>query len=259
MIGAIIGDIVGSRFEFNNTTTKDFELSYPLCDFTDDTICTIAIADAILRGIPYRDSLLHWCRKYPNPKGAYGGRFSQWLYEANPQPYNSWGNGAAMRVSPVAWAFTSLPEIQREALATAQPTHNHPEGLIGAMVVAEAIFKMRHCKSYSLASETLISLSADNYGAGCWGDLPKRGVFDETCRGCVPLALCLVHQSTSFEDAIRNAVAYGGDSDTLAAIVGSIAEARWGVPHDLREEFVQYLPDDMLDVLTKFETKYGYE
>lgn len=256
MIGAIIGDIVGSRFEFNNTKTKDFELSHPLCDFTDDTICTIAIADAILRGIPYRDSLLHWCRKYPNPKGSYGGRFAQWLHEPDPQPYYSWGNGSAMRVSPVGWAFTTSPEVMREAMATALPSHNHPEGIIGAVVVAEAIWRMRHARTLSIAMEWLIDLSADYYGAGSWGELPPKGVFDETCRGCVPLALCIVHQSCSFEDAIRRAVAYGGDSDTLAAIVGSIAEPLWGVPDAIREEFTQYLPDDMLDVLTKFETKY---
>lgn len=258
MIGAIIGDIVGSRFEFNNTKSKDFELSHPLCDFTDDTICTIAIADAILRGIPYRDSLLHWCRKYPNPKGAYGGRFAQWLNEADPQPYNSWGNGSAMRVSPVGWAFLSTQEVMREAMATALPSHNHPEGIIGAIAVADAVFRLRHSRSINNAKQWLVEISSRYYGGG-WSELPPKGVFDETCRGCVPLAFCITHQSTSFEDAIRRAVAYGGDSDTLAAIVGSMAGAMWGVPEALREEFTQYLPDDMLNVLTEFENKYGHE
>lgn len=252
MIGAIIGDIVGSRFEFNNTNTKDFELSHPLCDFTDDTICTIAIADAILRHIPYRDSLLYWCRKYPNPKGAYGGRFAQWIFERDPQPYNSWGNGAAMRVSPVAWAFLTLQEVQREAMATALPTHNHPEGLIGAMAVARAIFLLR---THSDPCD-LFNILVDAYGDDWEKTLPNKGVFDETCRGCVPLAFIIFLNSRSFEDAIRQAVAYGGDSDTLAAIVGSIAEARWGIPASLEEEFLKYLPADMLAVVQQFKSKY---
>ena len=140
MLGAIIGDIVGSRFEFNNTNRSDFELFHKDCSFTDDTICTVAIADAILRKCSYQESLLRWCRSYPNPMGGYGGRFAQWIHSNNPQPYNSFGNGSAMRVSPVAWAFDNLDDVLAEAEKTASPTHNHPEGIKGAKTVAHAIW-----------------------------------------------------------------------------------------------------------------------
>lgn len=131
MLGAIIGDIVGSRFEFNNTDNYDFELFAKDSTFTDDTICTIAVADAINTGSNYKDKLLEWGRKYPNPKGSYGGSFARWLASYNPQPYNSFGNGSAMRVSPVAWAFEDLDKVLKEAEKTAIPTHNHPEELKG--------------------------------------------------------------------------------------------------------------------------------
>lgn len=136
MIGAIIGDIVGSTYEFHNTQNYDFELFPQGSSFTDDTVCTIAIADAILRGISYRDSLIEWCRKYPNPKGAYGASFSRWIY--NPQPYDSFGNGAAMRVSPIGWAFSSSTIVLDEAKKSAECSHSHDEGIKGAMATALA-------------------------------------------------------------------------------------------------------------------------
>ena len=148
MIGAIIGDIVGSRFEFNNTRDGNFALFSPECSFTDDTICTVAVADAILRGEDYRTSILRWCRKYPNPMGAYGASFALWLNSPDPQPYNSFGNGAAMRVSPVAYAFDTEQEVIRQAMETAKITHDHPDGIIGAMVVARAIYLMRSCDPF---------------------------------------------------------------------------------------------------------------
>ena len=129
MLGAMIGDIAGSKYEFNNTFDYDFEMFGEGCDFTDDTICTVAIADAILNGRSYQESLLDWCRRYPSPKGAYGGRFAGWIRSLDPQPYNSFGNGSAMRVSPVAWLFDDLSQILEEAEKTALPTHNHPEGI----------------------------------------------------------------------------------------------------------------------------------
>lgn len=156
-----------------------------------------------------------------------------------------------------------MQEVQREAMATAMPSHNHPEGLIGAMAVGEAIWLMQnhHAANSSIKDEWLISIASLYYGEDCWDEntISPKGAFDETCRGCVPLALFIVYNSNSFEDAIRNAVLYGGDSDTLAAIVGSIAEPLWGVPASLREEFTKYLPDEMIDVLTKFENKYGHD
>lgn len=246
MIGAIIGDIAGSRFEFNNTKDYNFQMFHPDCSYTDDTICTVAVADAILRGISYKDSLLYWCRKYPRPMGAYGGSFSRWLHEKDPQPYNSFGNGAAMRVSPVAWAFDNHSEVIRNAISTAMPTHNHPEGLIGAMCVASAIFNRRKRRS------TLMNIKTQYYGPTHKSNLPREGVFDETCQGCVPLAFWIISTSKSFEDSIRRAVCYGGDSDTLAAIVGSIAEAEWGVPIEMQEQALNMLPPDILKVVVNF-------
>lgn len=254
MIGAIIGDIVGSRFEFRNTFDYNFKLFHSDCDFTDDTICTIAVADAILKGISYKDSLLSWCRKYPNPKGAYGGSFSRWINSSNPQPYNSFGNGAAMRVSPVGWAFDDWHIIMREAFASASPSHNHPEGLIGAAAVALCINSLR---KRTLDYRAEIELVAREFYGDEWeSNLPAKGVFDETCQGCVPLAFHILKNSDSFEDAIRKAVSYGGDSDTLGAIVGSLAEAVWGVPEDMEGKALDMLPDDMRNVCELFDRKY---
>lgn len=143
MLGAIIGDIAGSKYEFNNTFDYDFEMFGEGCDFTDDTICTVAIADAILNGRSYQESLLDWCRRYPSPKGAYGGRFAGWIRSLDPQPYNNFGNGSAMRVSPVAWLFDDLSQVLEEAEKTAFPTHNHPEGIKGAKAVTHAIWHFR--------------------------------------------------------------------------------------------------------------------
>lgn len=257
MIGAIIGDIVGSRFEFNNTHDYNFQIFHPACSYTDDTICTVAIADAILRDIDYKTALLEWCRKYPNPAGAYGGSFGRWIFSENPQPYYSYGNGAAMRVSPVAWAFNEECKVWREAIKTAEVTHNHPEGLIGASVVARAIFLLRTSHYPSFLNGDVHDLIVSAYGSDWDKNLPARGVFDETCQGCVPLAFYICSQASSFEDAIRKAVVYGGDSDTLGAIVGSLAEARFGVPENMIQEALQYLPGEMRDVYFKFKKRYG--
>lgn len=251
MLGAIIGDIVGSRFEFNNTHKTDFELFHKDCSYTDDTICTVAIADAILRGCSYQESLLRWCRSYPNPMGGYGGRFAQWVNSSNPQPYNSYGNGSAMRVSPVAWAFDNLDDVLAEAEKTALPTHNHPEGIKGAKAVAHAIYLLRNGGDSFAANADLIAIHNKYYPSVSIPSLPK-GKFDETCMVTVPLALYITYMATSFEEAIRKAVAWGGDSDTIAAIVGSIAEARWGVPWHIGEKAMQYLPQSMQNVIHLF-------
>lgn len=262
MIGAIIGDIVGSRFEFNNTFREDFALFAPGCDYTDDTICTIAIADAILKDENYGDSLIRWCRKYPNPTGHYGGSFNRWIHAFNPTPYHSYGNGAAMRVSPIAWASNNQPAIIRHAMLSAEVTHNHPEGLIGAMVTALLIYYHRAIQDTGdihrlRASHVCEDIVIQYYGYDYEAHLPRIGEFDETCQGCVPLSWKIIKDSSSFEHAIRKAVAYGGDSDTLAAIVGSIAEARFGVPIGLKHEALRFLPEEMLKVYNEFTKKYG--
>lgn len=245
MLGAIIGDIVGSRFEFNNTNRTDFELLHKDCSFTDDTICTVAIADALIRKIPYKDALLEWCRKYPNPMGGYGVRFAQWIASDNPQPYNSYGNGSAMRVSPVAWSFNNLSKVLEEAEKTALPTHNHPEGIRGAIAVAHSIWHFRNGGDLSGFVDIANKYYPNPKPA-------KLGVFDETCAGVMPVAFNIVYNSNSLEGAIRKAVAYGGDSDTLAAIVGSIAEARWGVPWQIAERAFRFIPRTMQQIIRTF-------
>lgn len=252
MLGAIIGDIVGSPYEFANTCNPRFPLFSKGSSFTDDTICTIAVADALVRGTDFGETLRVWCLRYPNPTGAYGGSFNAWLHSENPQPYNSFGNGAAMRVSPCAWAAKSEAEALRLAMASAASTHNHVEGLIGASVVARAIFLLRiDCW------ESVVSIFESAYGVN--PNLPAPGVFDETCQGCVPLAFAICAQSSGFEDAVRRAVLYGGDSDTLAAIVGSLAEARWGIPAEIRDKALELLPAGMRSVIDQFSKTFGYE
>lgn len=259
MLGAIIGDIVGSPYEFANTKNKDFPLFSEASDFTDDTICTIAVADALISEKPFDVSLREWCLRYLNPKGAYGGSFSAWLRSPNPQPYDSWGNGAAMRVSPCGWAFSSERQTVRAAYASAEVTHNHPEGLAGACCVANAIFKLRTDRSLSFSSHKIRSLVEAFYGNDWRSRIPAPGVFDESCQGCVPLAFHICSKSKNFEDAIRRAVLYGGDTDTVGAIVGSLAEAHWGIPAEIKEKALSYLPNDMLEVLVKFKNRFGYE
>ena len=276
MLGAIIGDIAGSKYEFNNTFDYDFEMFGEGCDFTDDTICTVAVADAILNGRSYQESLLDWCRRYPSPKGAYGGRFAGWIHSLDPQPYNSFGNGSAMRVSPVAWLFDDLSQVLEEAEKTALPTHNHPEGIKGAKAVAHAIWYFRksrfseeskdseneetkglkneNAKASKDENETIqgfMSIARSYYEDFDTRDYPK-GKFDETCMDAVPLSFYLLSQASSFEDAIRLAISHGGDSDTIGAIVGSIAEARFGIPQEMKEKALSYLPDDMKDIWKQF-------
>lgn len=256
MLGAIIGDIVGSQFEFNNWKGgKNFKLFNDLrCDYTDDTICTVAIADAILnKAEDYGRSLHRWCRDYPNPKGGYGARFSQWVHSVDPMPYNSFGNGSAMRVSPVAWAFDDRDKVLEEAEKTAKVSHDHPEGIKGAQAVAYAIWYIR-MYGYT-PNKYLFNHLSDFYPE--WQNMKfQRGLFDETCQGTVPLAFQIIKSSYSFEDAIRNAILWGGDSDTLAAIVGSIAEVIWGIPWDIAQKAVSYLPEDMIDVIKSFQRIY---
>lgn len=256
MLGAIIGDIVGSPYEFNNTSNPRFPLFSERSSYTDDTICTVAIADAILRGLDFGYALRLWCLRYPNPMGAYGGSFNAWLHSSNPKPYNSFGNGAAMRVSPCGWAFDSEAETLRAALESAAPTHNHIEGLIGASVVARAIYLLRTQRHSSFNSGEVYALLVTHYGDNWCKRVPAPGYFDETCQGCVPLAFSICMRASDFESAIRKAVAYGGDSDTLAAIVGSLAEARWGIPEGIRNEAMSYLPEEMKEVVEKFEKTY---
>lgn len=256
MIGAIIGDIVGSTYEFQNTQDYDFELFPERSAYTDDTICTVAVADAILKGISYKESLHSWCRKYPHPKGAYGSSFSLWIRSDDPQPYGSYGNGAAMRVSPIGWAFGKRSSVADEAKKSAECSHSHYEGIKGAKATALATWNLAHGKWKDM-KKGVLDLCAEFYGDDYADSLPEVGEWNETCQGCVPLALHLFAQSKNFEDAIRIAVSYGGDSDTLGAIVGGFAGAYYDIPEAIEAKALTYLPEEMIDVIKQFDKKFG--
>lgn len=252
MIGAILGDIIGSRFEFASFKSKDFELFTSECDFTDDTILTVATADAILNGRSYKEAYLDWGRRYPNPKGAYGATFSRWLWD--PEPYNSFGNGAGMRVSPVGFAFNNENDVLREAEKSASCSHNHIEGITGAQAIALSVYLIRNGATKDEIRERIgkvydLSLNVD--------EIRRVNHYNETCQITVPQAIRCFIDSTSFEDAIRNAISIDGDSDTIAAMTGPLAEAFYGVPEDIKKRAESFLPADMRDVLTKFYNRYG--
>ena len=262
MLGAIIGDIVGSRWEFNPTNDYNFEWLSNQNDFTDDTICTIAIADALLKGRDYEESLHEWCRKYPYPKGGYGGRFGQWVRSDNPQPYYSFGNGSAMRVGPIGWWFDNREDILEQAKMSAVCTHNHREGIKGAQTVALAIFSALEFFQNQEAPMHIDEIIQECVNFSGYNiNIRKEKVqnrFDETCQGTVPVALWIIGQSTSFEDAVRKAVSLGADADTLGAIVGSIAEAIWGIPEEMKSEIMHFLPNEMVEVVKSFMISVGH-
>jgi len=260
MLGAIIGDIVGSRHEFNPTNDYNFEFFTDECKFTDDTICTVAVADAILKKRDYGESLHDWCRRYLKPKGGYGGRFRAWVESDDPKPYGSFGNGSAMRVSPIGMYFRDDDEVLKNAELSAACTHNHPYGINGAKAVAWAI----HCAidfadglvtKKQLDADILdmvVCTANDNGFANSINLDDYKNRFDETCQGTIPPALEIIFTSKSFEDAIRRAVSLGADADTLGAIVGSIAEHIWGIPEWMRQTAMNYLTDEMKEVVTAF-------
>lgn len=254
MLGAIIGDIVGSRFEFGAAPERDFEFFTNECSFTDDTICTVAIADAILNGRTYKDSLLDWCGRYPNPMGGYGNMFVEWLLDKNHEPKNSYGNGAAMRVSSVGWLFTDWEEVMAEAEASAIVSHNHKEGIKGAQCVAEVISWLRNMRFTKPDVEQKVE-KFYGYELPSMRDIRKigaQGHFDATCQETVPMALRCFMDANNFEETIRLAVLCDGDTDTKACIAGSIAEAYYEIPDWISEKAFSYLPDDILDILEQY-------
>ena len=259
MIGAIIGDIVGSRFEWNNHRSKDFELFTRECFATDDSIMTLAVGKALV------ESKNDWsdlgeqavrCMQEvgrPYPRCGYGGRFWDWMYSDHPKPYNSFGNGAAMRVSACGFVARSLEEAKALSKAVTEVTHNHPEGLKGAEATVVAIYMAR---TGSTIEEIRDVIDQEYYPIDFTLDeIRDTYAFNETCQDTVPQALEAFFESNSFEDAIRNAISVGGDSDTLAAITGGIAEAYYGVPADLKEKAKTFLDNRLLEILTKYENK----
>ena len=264
MIGAIVGDIVGSRFEWGNLKSKEFELFSPACGFTDDSVMSLAVCEALLESSPGWEDLAERAvacmrtlgRRYPGV--GYGGRFLTWLHAVEPRPYRSYGNGAAMRVSGCGFAASSLGEAEELARVVTAVTHDHPEGIKGAQATAAAVYLAR---TGSSMDEIRAYIAGRYYPWGFASTVTldavrPRYTFDVSCQGSVPQALEAFFESTSFEDAIRNAVSIGGDSDTIAAIAGGVAEAYYGVPGTIRERAVAYLTDDLRAILVQFEGRY---
>lgn len=251
MLGAVIGDMVGSVYEWNNLKTKDFSpFFHARSRPTDDSVMTIAVADALLNNRPLVHTFKDWGRRYPD--SGWGRRFQRWLFSDETEPYGSFGNGAAMRVSPTALLGKSLDETLASARRVTVPTHDHPEGIKGAAATAHAIFLAY--QGIELAEIRVVLQEAYGYDLERTVDGIRPGyTFDVTCQGSVPEALICVFEATDFEDAIRNAISIGGDSDTLAAIAGGFAEARFGIPPEIAAEAWHRLPPDMRGIL---ETLY---
>jgi ADP-ribosylglycohydrolase len=258
MIGAIAGDIIGSVYEFHNIKSTDFGLFSRGSTFTDDTVMTIAVADCVLHGGDYSTTLRQYGRYYPRPMGGYGSMFSDWLAGHGSRPYNSYGNGSAMRVSPVGFAFSTLEETLAEARRSAEITHSHPEGIKGAQAVAAAIFLARQRRSKEDIKQSVTAQFHYNLDQTVESIRPNYCSFDATCQGSVPQAIVAFLDSNDFEDAIRKAVSLGGDSDTIACITGGIAQAFYGViPPSIVQETRRRLDKRLLAILDEFAAKYG--
>lgn len=261
MLGAIIGDIAGSRFERKNIHTKDFELFTGECLVTDDSVMTLAIGKAILESNEDYSNLGEMAVKYMREVGqsysncGYGGHFFIWMYSKNPKPYNSFGNGSAMRVSACGFVGNSLEDVKNLSKAVTEVTHNHPEGIKGAEAAAVAIYLARTGKSIAEIKE---HMRKNYYPQEFTIDgIREKYKWDATCQGTVPVSLQAFFESTSFEDAIRTAISVGGDSDTLAAITGGIAQAYYGIPTHIRKKALEYLDSPLLKILNDFENRYA--
>ncbi len=260
MIGVIIGDIVGSRYERRNKKTKDFDFFGPRCKVTDDTVMSLAVCKALLQFdgdyVSLSKATIHTLQEVGQqyPRCGYGRRFKEWVKMEDPEPYNSYGNGAGMRVSGCAYVGNTLEEVKALSKSVTVISHDHPEGIKGAEAVAVAVFLARQGKTLEEIRE---HITKEYYPL----DFTIDGIrstyrFDSSCQGSVPQALQAFFESTDFEDAIRTAISVGGDSDTIAAMTGSVAEAYYGVPRDLREQALTYLDENLLGILEAFELKY---
>jgi ADP-ribosylglycohydrolase len=258
MLGAIIGDIVGSVYEFANTNDKNFPLFSEMSGFTDDTVMTVAVADGLINSIGLTDAetedeVAKSMRSFGNsyPYAGYGAMFIRWLGKPNAEAYCSYGNGSAMRVSAAGWLYDNLEDTLKYAKISAMPTHNHPEGIKGAQAIAHTIYLAR----YGEAKAEIKSVIEEEYeydvSPGI-ADITKLSHGEEICQITVPESLICFFDGNSFEDVIRNAVAIGGDSDTIAAIAGSIAEAYYGIPESIIDEALCRLDQPLIDVVTRF-------
>ncbi|MCQ2207237.1 MAG: ADP-ribosylglycohydrolase family protein [Paludibacteraceae bacterium] len=276
MLGAIIGDMAGSIYEFDNIKTTDFELLSKDCEFTDDSVLSVAVADWLLsdkENLSHKvleEKLLAYAKKYKYPMGGYGGGFLNWafsperLYDygsksANGRkPYNSWGNGSAMRCSAVGWMFDTLEDTERAAEISANITHNHPEGVKGAQATAAAIFMARTGKTKDEITDYIEEKYGYDLQRTC-DDIRPTYDFEGSCQKTVPEAIIAFLDSTDFESAIRLAVSLGGDSDTLTCITGGIAEAFYkSIPTDLAEKALDKLPDEFKSILEQLRKNSNY-
>ena len=261
MIGAVVGDVAGSRFEWHNCKNRNFQLLTPECRITDDSVMTLAVADAVLKSDGCRESLsrnaVESMRAFGRrwARGCYGGRFAKWLESDDPRPYGSFGNGSAMRVSACAWAAVSLEDALDMARRVTVVTHDHPEGIRGAEAVAAVIWLAGTGES-SEEIRRIVERSWYRLNFRL-DDIRDEYTFDVSCQGSVPQAIEAFLEADSGESAVRNAVSLGGDSDTIAAMAGSMAEARFGVPDELRTRILTYLEQPLIDVLERFERRFS--
>lgn len=252
LLGAICGDIIGSWYEFASTKDYNFKLLTDRSKFTDDTVCSIAIADALIHQEPFEGRLQYWCRKYP--RAGYGGMFRSWIYSDTMEPYNSWGNGSAMRVSAVGAYAKSLDEAMDLAKKTAEITHNHPEGIKGAQATALAIYLALIGKN----KDEIKDMIEKNFAYELhrkYDDIQPLYSFEVSCQKSVPESIIAFLESDDYESAIRKTIAFGGDADTMGAITGGIAAAFYGeIPSYILNECLNRIPDEMKDVIDKFNS-----
>ena len=253
MLGAIVGDVLGSIHEHNPIKTKNFELLNANCVFTDDTVMTVAVADSLMNGTPYVESLQMWGSSYPS--AGYGCWFNEWIYSDSPEPYNSFGNGSAMRSSSVGWLFDDDTSVYKEAEESAVITHNHPEGIKGAQAVALGVFLGRTGNTKNEIQDKLEVCF--NYDLGQKLDqIRPLYTHDLTCQGSVPQAIIAFLESNDFEDAIRNAISLGGDADTQACIAGALAEAYYmNIPDKIKQFVLNKLTPDISEVLNQLHSR----
>ncbi|MBU5637615.1 ADP-ribosylglycohydrolase family protein [Geomonas sp. Red69] len=254
MLGALAGDIVGSIYEWNNIKTTSFPLFQDHCRFTDDTVLTVALADAIMGGEPYAQVMRRYYRSYPD--AGYGKNFALWAASEDAAPYQSWGNGSAMRIAPAAWAFDSLDDVLQKAEEYTLPTHGHPEGVRGAQAAAAAIYLGRS----GAGKEEIRSFVSGRFGydlSRSCDEIRPGYRFDVSCQGTVPQALAAFFDSEDFESALRLAVSLGGDSDTLACIAGGVAQAFYGgVPFPIAQRALRFLDEPLRRVTLEFEARF---
>lgn len=255
MLGAIAGDIIGSVFEFDNIKSMGFDLFSAWSHFTDDTVLTVAVADSILHSRDYSQTIRDYALRYPD--AGYGSMFWRWVMSDSPKPYNSLGNGSAMRVSPVGFAYDSLEMVMEQARRSAIVTHDHPEGIKGAQAVASAVFWARTGQDKTYIREQIETLFGYDLSRSL-DEIRPDYVFDETCPGSVPQAITAFLESNDYEDAVRKAISIGGDSDTIACIAGGIAQAYYKfIPEYIITEVRARLYPELLAIVDKFASKYG--